>query len=65
MWLCRIFPALAKYSRIRRNNMNRQVIKAPYTAPLAELIAIAQPLHLLVSVSVEAGIDDWEEGDEL
>lgn len=45
--------------------MNKQVIKAPYTAPLAELIAIAQPLPLLVSVSVEAGFDEWEEGDEL
>lgn len=45
--------------------MNRQIIKAPYIAPMAEVITIPQALNLLVSVSVEAGFEDWEEGEEL
>lgn len=45
--------------------MNKQEIKLPYVAPVAELFAIPQTLNLLVSVSTEAGIEDWEEGDEL
>ena len=45
--------------------MNKEVIKAPYIAPIAELVRVSQPLNLLVSVSIEAGIEDWEEGDEL
>lgn len=47
------------------SNMNRQEIKAPYTAPIIEMLQIPQSLNLLVSVSVEAGIEDWEEGEEL
>lgn len=40
-------------------------MKRFYCMPLAELIQLAQPLNLLVSVSMEGGIDDWEEGEEL
>lgn len=40
---------------------NKQV----YSAPMVELIVCYQPLNLLVSMSGSAGIDDWEEGEEL
>lgn len=45
--------------------MNRQFIRAPYTAPVAEAIDLPQPMNLLVSVSADAGFEDWEEGEEL
>lgn len=39
--------------------------KCPYKAPMAEIIFFAHPLQLLVSVSVEAAVEDWEEGEDL
>lgn len=39
--------------------------KQCYFAPSIERMHLAQPLNLLVSVSMEGGIEDWEEGDEL
>lgn len=39
--------------------------KQCYVAPLVEPIHLPSPLRLLVSISVEAGIEDWEEGEEL
>lgn len=44
------------------NAMNNKV---SYLAPKVELIRLQRPLHLLVSVSVEADFEDWELGDEL
>lgn len=45
------------------NAMNKD--KVSYLAPKVELIRLQRPLHLLVSVSVEADFEDWELGDEL
>lgn len=45
--------------------MNAPIIKQMYTAPVAELFLCHQPLNLLVSVSADAGFEDWEEGEEL
>lgn len=45
--------------------MNAQIMKLPYSAPEIELMPLAQPLNLLVSVSMESGFDEWEEGDDL
>lgn len=45
--------------------MNRKVAKTLYTAPVVEVLEFPQALNLLVSVSIEAGFDDWEEGEEL
>lgn len=47
--------------------MNTKVIelKTCYSIPRAERIHLQQSLHLLLSVSLEAGFDDWEEGEEL
>lgn len=42
------------------------VDKLPYTPPTADLLEFVAPQDLLVSLSMEAGIDDWEEDlDEL
>lgn len=69
MRLCRIFLSQGginydseKYKRLMNR---RKVMKQIYITPIAEIIPFAQSLNLLVSVSVEAGIEDWEEGDEL
>lgn len=50
--------------------MNRKMyevesVKARYEAPKMEVLAFATELSLLVSLSAEGGIGDWEEGDEL
>lgn len=45
------------------NTMNKD--KVSYLAPKVELIRLQRPLHLLVSVSIEADFEDWELGDEL
>lgn len=39
--------------------------KQPYVAPSVDLLRLQRPLHLLVSVSAEAGFVEWEEGDDL
>lgn len=41
------------------------VIKQAYTAPALEEISLSQPLNLLVSLSVEADLEDFEEGEYL
>lgn len=45
--------------------MNIIQIKRPYRAPLVEVFLCSRPLSLLVALSAEGGIEDWEEGDEL
>lgn len=45
--------------------MNAKMIKEFYTAPVAEMILLPMPMNLLVSVSIDAGFEDWEEGEEL
>lgn len=40
-------------------------IKRSYEAPVAGVFFCPKPLRLLVSLSAEAGIEDWEEGEEL
>lgn len=39
--------------------------RCPYEAPMAEVFFCPKPLSLLVSVSIEVGVENWEEGDEL
>lgn len=39
--------------------------KRQYIAPSVELVRLKQPLNLLVSVSMESGFEEWEEGDEI
>lgn len=39
--------------------------KQLYVAPSVALLRLQHPLHLLVSVSAEAGFVEWEEGDDL
>lgn len=36
-----------------------------YESPMAEFIQIPDVENLLVSFSTQAGVEDWEEGDEL
>lgn len=45
--------------------MNAKMIKEFYTAPVVEMILLPMPMNLLVSVSIDAGFEDWEEGEEL
>lgn len=45
--------------------MNVTEIKRPYKAPLVEVFLCPKSLNVLVALSVEASIEDWEEGDEL
>lgn len=45
--------------------MNTIEIKRPYKAPLVDVFLFPRPLSLLVALSAEGSIDDWEEGDEL
>lgn len=42
-----------------------RVIKYSYSKPIVEKFPLQQALNLLVSVSMDASIEDWEEGDEL
>lgn len=39
--------------------------KLAYKAPIVDAIEKFQNLNLLASISGSAGIDDWEEGEEL
>lgn len=50
-----------------KNVERMNVVQAtrPYEAPMAEVFFCPKPLSLLVSVSIEAGVEDWEEGEEL
>lgn len=41
------------------------IVKKNYQAPVADVFFLTIPPCLLVSLSVEGGIDDWEEGGEL
>lgn len=45
--------------------MNNTKNRRSYEAPILEVFEFPIPLHLLVSVSAEAGFDEWEEGEEL
>lgn len=45
--------------------MNIEELKRAYKAPHIEAFLCSTPLNLLVSVSMETGIEDWEEGDDL
>lgn len=50
-----------KYKRL----MNIKAKKLSYVAPVVELIHVSRSLNLLVSISVESGLQEWEEGAEL
>lgn len=45
--------------------MNIEKLKRAYLAPQVEVLIGLMPINLLVSMSSSAGIDDWEEGEEL
>lgn len=45
--------------------MNAIETKRPYRAPMVEVALCPRPLSLLVALSAEGGIEDWEEGEEL
>lgn len=53
------------YNYIENIIMNAIKIKRAYKAPKTQVLFLRSPLNLLVSVSAEAGFDDWEEGEEL
>lgn len=45
--------------------MNANKIKEAYEVPVASRIFFSSPLNLLVTLSAEGGIDDFEVGEEL
>lgn len=45
--------------------MNVVIMKRPYLAPIAEAFTFPKTQSLLVSFSVEGGLEDFEEGGEI
>lgn len=45
--------------------MNINKTRDAYEAPVARCIFLPRPLNLLVTLSAEGGIDDFEVGEEL
>lgn len=39
--------------------------KQPYITPSVDQLRLQRPMNFLVSLSVEAGFEEWEEGEEL
>lgn len=45
--------------------MSIEKVKLFYISPVAEIVYMPQPLSLMASLSIEAQIGEWEEGDEI
>lgn len=45
--------------------MNISKIRLSYVSPVVKIHHLPTPLNLLVSASVQADIEDWEEGGEI
>lgn len=45
--------------------MNITQSKRLYKKPQAEPVVFQNPLHLLVTASVDATVEDWETGEDL
>lgn len=50
---------------IQQEYINTTMILYAYEAPSVEIIALKNALSLLVSISAQGAIEEWEEGEEL